>query len=40
MEYEELIRIAKSRIAGYENDIIIYEQELGGKGESGITRYY
>ena len=40
MEYEDVIRSAKSSIANYENQIIDYEQALGGRGESSIIRYY
>ena len=35
-EYERKIRSAKSSIAGDEDDIISYEQALGGRGESSI----
>ena len=40
MECEEYISYAKSKIAIYENEIIIQEQALGGRGESSIIRYY
>ena len=40
MVNEEEIRRAKSWIATNENLIIKYEQELGGRGESSIIRYY
>ena len=39
-EYKYRISIAKSWIASRENAIIIYEEELGGRGESSIIRYY
>ena len=39
-EYKTNISYAKSIIASIENDIIIYEEELGGRGESSIIRYY
>ena len=38
--YEEWIMINKSEIARYEDEIIILDQELGGRGESSIIRYY
>ena len=40
MVYKDGIRNYKSTIAGYEDSIISYEEELGGRGESSITRYY
>ena len=40
MEYEDKISYYKSRIADDEDDIINIEQELGGRGESSIIRYY
>ena len=40
MEYEDEIRSNKSQISYYENNIIEYEQALGGRGESSIIRYY
>ena len=40
MEYERWIRSYKSRIARYKETIIIYEEEVGGSGESSIIRYY
>ena len=40
MEYEEEIRINKSMIVYYEDNIIEYEQALGGRGESSIIIYY
>ena len=39
MEYERKIRINKSVIASNEDELIGYEQALGGRGESSITRY-
>ena len=30
----------KSSIASFEDAIINYEEELGGRGESSIIRYY
>ena len=39
-EYKDRISSNKSAIASIENDIIIYEKELGGRGESSIIRYY
>ena len=39
-EYKDRISGAKSGIARFENYIIIYEEELGGRGESSIIRYY
>ena len=39
MKKEGKIRSAKSNIAINENNIIKYEQELGGRGESSIIRY-
>ena len=39
-EYKYNISIAKSTIASSEDDIISYEEELGGRGESSIIRYY
>ena len=38
--YKSRISAAKSVIVRYEDDIIIYEEELGGRGESSIIRYY
>ena len=40
LEYEELIKYAKSAIAGFEDIIRDMEQVLGGRGESSIIRYY
>ena len=40
MEYEMEISHAKYNIAIAEDRIIEYEQELGGRGESSIIRYY
>ena len=40
MEYEDKISSAKSWIAIAKDIIIKYEQELGGRGESSIIRYY
>ena len=40
MKYKDWIRSHKSAIAGIEDDIICYEEELGGRGESSIIRYY
>ena len=40
MDYEEVIRAAKSTIAYIGNLIIGWEQALGGRGESSIIRYY
>ena len=34
------IRNIKSEIAMFENFIISFEEELGGRGESSIIRYY
>ena len=39
-EHNKWIRIYKSNIASLEDDIISYEEELGGRGESSIIRYY
>ena len=39
-EYKSRIRRNKSNIAMFEDTIIICEKELGGRGESSITRYY
>ena len=39
-EYEEWIRSYKTSIARYEDEIISWEEELGGRGESSIIRYY
>ena len=39
-EYMDRIRSFEYNIARYEDDIIIYEEELGGRGESSIIRYY
>ena len=39
-EYNKWISDYKSNIAIIEDDIIIYEQALGGRGESSIIRYY
>ena len=39
-EYKYSISGWKYNIARYEDDIIIYEKELGGRGESSIIRYY
>ena len=38
--YKDSISYYKSIIASDENDIIIYEKELGGRGESSFIRYY
>ena len=40
MKYKFMISGYKSDIAGFEDLIISYEEELGGRGESSITRYY
>ena len=40
MDYEWMIRSYKSEIARYDDDIISYEEELEGRGESSIIRYY
>ena len=40
MFYKEQIRSAKFFIARYEDDIISCEEELSGRGESSIIRYY
>ena len=37
--YKDRISINKSAIASIEDDIISYEKELGGRGESSIIRY-
>ena len=37
MDYEEVIRIHKSNIVIYEDYIISYEEELGGRGESSTN---
>ena len=39
-EYKDMISANKSYIASLEDHIIIYEEELGGRGESSIIRYY
>ena len=39
-EHNKWISGAKSIIASDENAIIRYEEELGGRGESNIIRYY
>ena len=39
-DYNDWISIYKAAIASFENTIIIYEEELGGRGESSIIRYY
>ena len=39
-ENKDRISAAKSWIASWENAIISYEEELGGRGESSIIRYY
>ena len=38
--YKDRISTYKSAIASCEDVIIIYEEELGGRGESSIIRYY
>ena len=38
--YKDSISVNKSDIASIEDIIIIYEKELGGRGESSIIRYY
>ena len=40
MKYEEEIRNNKYLIASYEDQIIIQERALGGRGESSIIKYY
>ena len=40
MEYKDNISTYKSSIARDEDAIISCEEELGGRGESSITRYY
>ena len=40
MQYEGMIRHAKSSIASAEDRIIREEQVLGGRGESSTIRYY
>ena len=40
MDYESRISSYKSRIASMKYVIISYEEELGGRGESSIIRYY
>ena len=39
-DYKKQISYYKSNIAWFEDAIIIYEEELGGRGESSIIRYY
>ena len=39
MKYEEWIRSNKCLIASHEDEIIKWDQELGGRGESSIIRY-
>ena len=39
-DYNEWISSFKSCIASLEDDIIIYGEELGGRGESSIIRYH
>ena len=38
--YKDRISTSKSDIAMFENAIISFEKELGGRGESSIIRYY
>ena len=40
MNWREQISYVKSCIARYENVIRSCEEELGGRGESSIIRYY
>ena len=40
IEYKDYISGAKSVIANNEDDIKSCEEELGGRGESSIIRYY
>ena len=40
MDYKEVISANKSDIARLEDAIKCYEEELGGRGESSIIRYY
>ena len=39
-DYKYRISAAKSAIASFEDATIGYEEELGGRGESSIIRYY
>ena len=39
-ECNKWISVDKSIIASIEDHIINYEEELGGRGESSIIRYY
>ena len=39
-DYKEGISVYKSRIASIEDKMISCEEELGGRGESSIIRYY
>ena len=39
-DYKDNISNNKSFIARFEDDIISYEEELGGRGESSIIRNY
>ena len=40
MEYEEEIWHKDTCIANYEDEIILYEETLGGRGESSFIIYY
>ena len=39
-KYNKFISYYNSTIPSYEDLIIRYEEELGGRGESSIIRYY
>ena len=40
IDFEELIIFNKSEIPRVKDEIIRYEEALGGRGESSIIRYY